>query len=174
MVRRYNRSRQPVSSYRFFRPGHKCVYLLFLLQYFQNNFWIDWISIFLKIIFLYSMNRTDCIYYTFTIKQLFLPSPQLLYKLCVSYDKTKLFIVSTIRLFIIASIFQYLLTQGIMVWDRHRLFRTSLFLLVLLYLIINILYIPIILLKSPAMDKDELDNTVIGLAETVYENRLVK
>lgn len=120
------------------------------------------------------MDIYDCIKYKPSFINYFFPSGALLYKLCLSEDKTKLFLVSFIRLIIITIIFFVLRAFGFIELNLNKLGKTSAYGFMLSYLIINFIYLVIILFKQVAIDKYELQETTSQLAKALQKEQIVK
>lgn len=116
----------------------------------------------------------DCIEYDISIFHLIIPPSHILYKLCLSTDKTKLVLISIIRFIILLYLFNYLRSKKIITWDMNRTITTLFFYLFAGYLIINILYILISLFKYVVIGQDELNNIVTGLAQTLQSSKVTR
>ncbi len=88
------------------------------------------------------MNSTDCISYTSSTLEIFIPSPIVFSTLCVSTDKTNLFIVSLIRLIMYMLIYYGI--NDMINYDDHR---TIQYILVTM-ICVNILYIGLVVSKN--------------------------
>ena len=120
------------------------------------------------------MNIYDCIKYEPSIIDYVFPNSAFIYKLCLSEDKTKLFLVSFIRLIFISILFAFLKSFNFVELNLDKLVKISLFGLIFSYLIINIIYLIIVVFKQPAIDKYELEETTSGLANALKKNEYTK
>jgi hypothetical protein len=89
-------------------------------------------------------NRTtsDCISYTPSSLEIILPSPIILSTLCVSTDKTSLFIISLVRL--LFYVLLYHVMSEIMDFNAHNVIQYTL----LTFIVVNIMYIGFVVSKS--------------------------
>jgi len=116
----------------------------------------------------------DCIEYDISIFHLLIPSSHILYKLCLSTDKTKLVLISIVRFIILLYIFNYLRSKKIISWDMAKTVTTLIFSLFAGYVIINGLYVIISLLKHVVMDENVLNRIVGDLAQTLHASQVSK
>ena len=116
----------------------------------------------------------DCINYNISLYDLFIPRTDVLYKLCLSKDKTKLVMISIIRFITLLIIFYMLNSKGFITFDMNKIITTLLFSLFIAYLIINLIYIVIAMMKEVTVDKYFLEETVSGLADTLFKNKVSK
>lgn len=110
------------------------------------------------------MNIYDCIYYKPSFLDLFFPNIAVLYKLCLSEDKTKLFLISLTRIIIYLTLFLYLRSYEIIELNLNNIPKTMFYSFIVSYIIMNIFYIIIVLFKEVAINKYELDETSTKLA----------
>ena len=96
------------------------------------------------------MTDSNCISYQNKLYEYLLPSPVLLKKLCMSYDKTELFIISVIRLIV----FIILLKST----HNYKYVRVILYIIILL----NLIYLIIIITKTPVLSVGK-DKSILGL-----------
>lgn len=89
------------------------------------------------------MTNISCISYEKTMIELFLPSPIVFTTLCVSTDRTTLFIVSFVRLLLYFII--YYVVSDIVDFNKHPYVKYAFGSLV----VINVLYLIMILFKRP-------------------------
>lgn len=90
------------------------------------------------------MNVFDsCIGYESSISELFIPSPIILSTLCLSTDRTNLFLVSLIR--IVFYVVLYYVMNDLMGLAEHQYVKYIL----LVIIIINILYLGVVVAKNP-------------------------
>ena len=87
-------------------------------------------------------NTIDCISYVPSTLELFIPSDAIFSTLCVSTDKTSLFIMSFIRL-LVYIILYYVIDDMI----NYEKYKTLQYLLVIM-IFVNILYIGIVVAKN--------------------------
>lgn len=85
------------------------------------------------------MEDKNCVSYKNNIYEYILPSHIIGKKLCLSYDKTELFIVSLIRLII------YIILLKL--FDRYNYIRYIFYVL----MIINLIYMVVIIYKTPVI-----------------------
>lgn len=116
----------------------------------------------------------DCINYNFSVYDLFIPKIDVLYKLCISSDKTKMVLISIIRLIVLMGIFYFLYWMKWIAFDMNKITPTLLFSLFMAYLIVNLTYIIIAMMKKVVVDKDILEETVDDLAGVLYQNKVSK
>jgi hypothetical protein len=88
-----------------------------------------------------STSKIDCISYIPSTLELFIPSQVIFSTLCLSTDKTNLFIVSLVRLLVYIII--YYVTNDIINLENHLTIQYLLFALIC----VNILYIGIVVTK---------------------------
>ena len=80
----------------------------------------------------------DCINYNISLYDLFIPTTDVLYKLCLSKDKTKLVMISIIRFISLLIIFYIMNSKGFITFDINKIIKTFLFSMFMAYLIINL------------------------------------
>lgn len=114
----------------------------------------------------------DCIHYKPSMIDLIIPSYTIFFQLCISFDKTKLILVSLIRLIIFIYIFSYLMSKNWIEWNVEKIPQMLGYLLLGFYVVINVVYIIILLIKKPAIDKDELEETATNVATTLKQVQL--
>jgi hypothetical protein len=117
---------------------------------------------------------SDCINYTFSWMDLLIPPYQLIYVLCISYDKTILFIVSLIRLYIWYKIYTYLKSKDYIEWNYDKSLKTIGFSIIFLILLINTIYLVLVLLKKPLIDKYKLDADTTNLAAALQSEQITQ
>lgn len=88
------------------------------------------------------MSADECISYTASTLEIFIPSPVIFSTLCVSTDKTNLFIVSLIRLIMYMLI--YYLVNDLVDYKEYK--TTQYFLITMIC--VNILYIGFVVSKN--------------------------
>ena len=122
------------------------------------------------------MNRItyDCINYNISILHFFIPSLDVLYKLCISKDKTKLVLISIARFLILSVIFWVMWSRKWITFDMTKIITTFIFSLYVAYLLFNLTYIVIAMIKKVVVDKDVLEETVDDLANVLYNNKVSK
>jgi hypothetical protein len=98
------------------------------------------------------------------------PSLKIFRKFCSSSEKTVLFIVSVLRLFIVYRIFEYLNKMGYAKLYEGGPAQIFLFFLCISYILINIVYIIVIFWKVTEYDQVELDREVDDIAVALAEN----
>lgn len=96
------------------------------------------------------MDISGCISYNFNWADFVLPSREIFQKVCISYDKTYLFLTTIVRMIlfmIIAFTFKkYFVINGL----NNKNIETHIFYVLLLYALTNIVFIIIILNKEQA------------------------
>jgi len=85
----------------------------------------------------------DCVSYNQTTLELFVPSSIIFNTLCVSTDKTSLFIISLIRLLMYIII--YYVLNDIMDFEENKIIQYLLIIIIL----VNILYTGVVVAKTP-------------------------
>jgi hypothetical protein len=120
------------------------------------------------------MNIYDCIKYEPGVIDYIFPNIAFIYKLCLSKDKTKLFLVSFIRLIFITIIFFILRAFNLIELNLNKLFKTSFYGFILSYLIINFIYLIIVVFKQPAIDKYELEESTSKMAAALKKEEYTK
>lgn len=109
-----------------------------------------------------------CIHYKYLLTELLLPSYKILLKFCSSTEKTVIFIISVIRLFIIYRLYHVLNNTT----DFYK--KNILLMICLVYLIINIIYVIIIPFKTPDYDQVQMDQEAQIIALALQENKVDK
>lgn len=99
------------------------------------------------------MDTYSCISYYPTFIDVFLPSYKIIYKFCISTDKTKLFLISVCRLCFWLIIFAGLINNNYISQENN----TIIFLILATYIIINLAYIVIVIFKKPVINKEVMD-----------------
>lgn len=120
------------------------------------------------------MNTTDCINYKPALYDLLITPYHIFLKLCVSYDKTNLILVSIVRLIVIILIYVLLKGYKIIEFNTERIPQTLFYVSYIYFIIINVLYIIIILFKYPAIDKNEIEETTSNVAQILKQTELSK
>jgi len=113
-----------------------------------------------------------CINYTYSLYELLIPSLKILQKFCSSIDKTNLFLMSLLRLFIIYRLFFYLNNKELILFSINNPIKFTFFMICLIYLLINIAYIVIIFYKKPDYDQRELDQKSDLIAIALSQNKV--
>ena len=88
------------------------------------------------------MSSTDCISYISSTLEIFIPSPIIFSSLCVSTDKTNLFIVSLLRLIMYMLI--YYAVNDVINYKKYKIIQYILIIIIC----VNILYIGIVVAKN--------------------------
>lgn len=96
------------------------------------------------------MYSNDCISYRNELYEFIFPSKLILKKLCMSYDKTELFITSLIRLIIYVILLK--------ITEKYDNIQIILYLIIL----INVVYLIIIIYKTPVLSVNR-DKSVLGI-----------
>ena len=96
------------------------------------------------------MSDINCIGYQNKLYEFLLPSTIILKKLCMSYDKTELFIVSLIRLLIYIILLNSL--------QKYNYIQKILYVIILL----NLIYLVIIVIKTPVLSIN-IDKSIMEL-----------
>lgn len=120
------------------------------------------------------MNIIDCVNYNFSYYDLVIPRIEIFYKLCVIRDKTNMFLISIIRLFIILMIFHYLSNKKIIEWNMNTPIKTLLFSMTIVFLMANIVYLIVLLYKIPAIDEKQLEEETTKNAKYYYDIQFTK
>ena len=105
-------------------------------------------------------NNNKCNLYKFTIWQLLLPSSNIYNTLCISYDKTYLFIVSFIRICILLIISKYYYNYFNL--NNNNWNKDILFIFISFYTLINIILLFIIMLKTQKYPKENIKTNNIS------------
>jgi hypothetical protein len=114
----------------------------------------------------------DCInYYPSSYDLIILPY-HILFTLCVSTDKTRLILVSIIRLFILLIIFNYLEKYEVIQFNQTKPPQNVFYCILAFYIFLNIIYIIIALFKKPTISKEQNDQIINDLAEQLQEHKL--
>jgi hypothetical protein len=114
----------------------------------------------------------DCINYNISIFDFILPPYQIFFKICLSFDKTKMFLVSMIRLFVWLVIFKILRSKQIVEWDPNNNFKVFTYLTMILIIFINVIYILFLLIKTSAINKYDLGDIAGETALYLKKNQL--
>jgi len=115
---------------------------------------------------------SECSDYNVSWSHLFIPPIQILFKLCNTYDKTNLFLVSLIRLGILSSLFYILKNRNVIEINKDKFLKSTVFIIFVVYLVINVIYLLIVLIKKAVINKNELENTANGIASYLENNKL--
>lgn len=114
------------------------------------------------------MDTYNCINYNPNFIDIFLPSYKIIYKFCLSTDKTKLFLISLCRLCFWLLIFASLTNNNYISQEDN----TIIFIVLLSYILINMVYIIIVIFKTPAIDKKVMDRISTDVARLVKSRPL--
>lgn len=95
-----------------------------------------------------------CTNYKFKWWHLFLPSPDIIYQPCVSYDKTDIFLVSLTRAVLIIVLFMSLSGNGKIKFDDDELHR-FIYSLLLVFMLFNIIIVVTVVFKQNLMPKTD-------------------
>ena len=109
------------------------------------------------------MDTYNCINYNPNFIDIFLPSYKIIYKFCLSTDKTKLFLISLCRLSLWLIIVASLINNNYISQEDN----TIIFIVLLSYIIINMVYIIIVIFKTPAIDKKVMDRISTNVATLI-------
>ena len=90
-----------------------------------------------------------CYKYIIKFNDYFFPTFDIFYPLCFSYDKTRLFIVSFVRIFIYIFLFDFV--QNIQF--KNKTTKETIIYVLNIIIIINMIYLFIVMLKTPLKKK---------------------
>jgi len=109
------------------------------------------------------MDAYNCVEFNPTLIDLFLPSYKIIYKFCLSTDKTKLFFISLARL-----CFWSILTASLIKNDYiGQNDNAIVFLVLVAYILINLFYIIILIFKRPTIDKKVMDRISTDIVKEI-------
>ncbi|ARF11199.1 hypothetical protein Klosneuvirus_1_56 [Klosneuvirus KNV1] len=109
------------------------------------------------------MDAYNCVDFNPTLIDLFLPSYKIIYKFCLSTDKTRLFLISLARLCFWSIITSSLINNGYIGQENN----TIVFLILVAYILINLFYIIILIFKRPTIDKKVMDRVSNGIIKEI-------
>lgn len=116
----------------------------------------------------------DCISYNPTSYDIIILPYHILFKLCLSSDKTKLILMSAFRLIVLLWLFNYLESAKIIEFDVNKIPQFTFYLIIAGYILLNIFYIIVALFKKPVLSKDQMDTITTNLAKQLHEDALSK
>lgn len=119
-------------------------------------------------------NSIECVNYNPSIFDIIIPSHHILFKLCVSYDKTKLVIFGVLRIlfwFMMLKVFKY---YELATWNTSHAGQSLFYVCLIFFILSNIMYVVIVLFKKPSIDKASSIDIANNLASTLYEDKLSK
>lgn len=104
-----------------------------------------------------------CSKYDFKLWHVLFPPPHTLYKICIIRDKSKLFLTSFLRILFYLFIFDYLHSNGYIMYKDGKNNRTKRygFIMLLVVLVINILILVLVLIKTPLLDQDVIEQDAV-------------
>lgn len=117
-------------------------------------------------------NSIECVNYNPSIFDIIIPSHHILYKLCVSYDKTKLVIFGVLRTLFWFMMLKTFVYYELAKWNTSHSGQSLFYVCLLFFILSNILYTFIVLFKKPSIDKALSTEIANNLASTLYENKL--
>lgn len=117
---------------------------------------------------------SDCFNYNFSLLDLIIPQYYIFLKLCTSESKTKIFIVSFIRILLWLSLFVFFKKTELIHYCSDNNLKILGFHLILVMLIINIFYMLIVIIKIPLLNKDLINKEVNGINNFLMRNRISK
>jgi hypothetical protein len=106
----------------------------------------------------------SCISYEPSTLEILLPSPIILSTLCLSTDKTDIFIISIIRLTVFVLI--YFLINDIIDFNDYQIIEYS----IIIMICVNILYIGILVSKSPVF---HINRSLSMFSQTIAKNKSI-
>jgi hypothetical protein len=109
-----------------------------------------------------------CIHYNYSWIELLLPSYKIFQKFCSSREKTVLFLISSLRLFIIYRLY-HVVNNSQDFYGKNILFN-----IFVVYLLINIMYLIIIPFKIPDYDQIEMEQEAGAIALALEQNKIEK
>lgn len=109
-----------------------------------------------------------CIHYNYSWIELLLPSYKIFEKFCSSREKTVLFLISLLRLFIIYRLY-HVMNNSQDFYGKNILFN-----IFVVYLLINIIYLIIIPFKNPDYDQIEMEQEAGAIALALEQNKIEK
>ena len=115
-----------------------------------------------------------CIHYNHSLREIILPSYKILYKFCSSKEKTTLFLISSLRLFIIYRIFSALYSHKLIIFTNDHSVKSILFVICFVYLLMNIIYLIIIPFKVPDYDQFQLEEEAELIAIALKQHEIEK
>lgn len=98
----------------------------------------------------------------------------ILFKLCLSSDKTKLVCMSVLRMIVLLCIFNFLNNRKYIEFDTDKIAQSIFYIVCVSYIFCNVIYLIVALFKKPTMSKDQMDAITTGLAEQLHEDKLSK
>lgn len=109
-----------------------------------------------------------CIHYNYSLIEILLPSYRLLQKFCSSREKTVLFVISSLRLFIVYRLYH------VIKYSQDFYGKNILFMGWFVYLLINLVYIILIPFKIPDYDQVQMDEEAEAIAIALEQNKIEK
>lgn len=116
----------------------------------------------------------ECIHYSYRLAELFFPSYKIFYKFCSSTEKTTIFLISLIRLFIVYRLFMLFDPTYNMITKYEYSLKYILLLVMFVYFLINLIYLIVIPFKVPDYDQLELENEAEIIAMALKQNEIDK
>jgi hypothetical protein len=116
----------------------------------------------------------DCIHYNYNWLELLVPSYKGLKKICSSREKSVLFIVSLVRLCIVLRIVMWLGLSYDKVMDYKLSLGYIFFMVCVVYLFMNSLYLMMVILRKPEYDQFEMEQEAEIIAMVLKEYEINK
>lgn len=116
----------------------------------------------------------ECIHYNYRWTEILFPSYKIFYKFCSSIEKTTIFLISLIRLFIVYRLFMLFDPTYDMITKYEYSLKYILLLVVFVYFLINLVYLIVIPFKVPDYDQQQLEDEAEIIAMALKQNEVDK
>jgi len=113
-----------------------------------------------------------CFNYDYKIWHFIIPPTQTIYKLCISSDKTKLFLVTLMRFIIVLYLFDFFYTNNLIRFKTTSFFKYFGFIFLLLCFIFNLIILILVFIKMPILNEKAM-NTYVGKQVDIIENSTI-
>ena len=120
------------------------------------------------------MSNSECTDYKIKIYDLLVPPYQTLYKICTIREKTYMFILAIIRLYILYKIIKYLQIHYDVKFNVKKPYRLMLYVTLIIYMLINISVLIIITFKKPDINKNVDSEIATEIAKVLKTDGISK
>lgn len=111
----------------------------------------------------------ECTKYIPSLYDLIIMPYHIIFKLCLSTDKTKLILMSMARIIVLLFVFNLFKQFDLIQTNQENIIKFTICLGFLIYIFFNMVYIVVAFLKQPVMSKDQEEQILQNLSKQLHE-----